>query len=64
MWHVRGRREITYWILLARLVGAGTLRRPRIICEDAHIIFKETALWNGLIWLTLETDDGLLRTRY
>jgi len=59
-----GRREITYWILLAKPVGAGTLRRPRIGCEDVQIIFKETGLWNGLIWLTLETDGGLLRTRY
>jgi len=60
----RGRREITYWILLAKAVRVGTLRRPKIRCEDVQIIFKEAGLWNGLIWLTLETDDCLLRTRY
>jgi hypothetical protein len=44
MWHARGRREITYWILLAKPVGAGTLRRPRIRREDVQILFKETGL--------------------
>jgi len=64
MWHVRGRKEIKYWIMLAKPVGAGALRRPKIRCEDDQIIFKEAGLRNGLIWLTLETDDGIWRTRY
>jgi hypothetical protein len=64
MWNVRGRRDITYWILLAKPEEARTLQRPRSRWEDVKIVLKETEFWSGLIWLILEIDGGMLRKQY